>query len=228
MELKHLVQRFVYRIEPNPAGGFIARSTDPTVPPLEAPTREELQQKIQARLAQALGEVFPGLKVPLQDKRLSFNVHIDHKPGGGFSVHSDESGAPTIDPATQEKIDHYAEEVLGFVDKHFPHLSETLAAQINSKALEVFTTQSVRVAPAGNSSLGTSPSFPSGQPSTGNVGNFADAQLEATTIEKTLLNSAALSNAPIVPESSGSGKIFRFLLTLLILAALLYFFVYRR
>ena len=40
MELKRLITHFTYRIEPKPEGGFIAHATDPTVPPLEAPTRE--------------------------------------------------------------------------------------------------------------------------------------------------------------------------------------------
>jgi hypothetical protein len=48
MELKSLITHFTYRIEPKPAGGFITHTTNPTVPPLEAPTREELQRKIQA------------------------------------------------------------------------------------------------------------------------------------------------------------------------------------
>jgi hypothetical protein len=73
MELKHLIQRFSYRIEPKAEGGFIARATDPTVPPLEAPTREELQQKIQASLAAAMAEAFPGLKLPAESKQFKFD-----------------------------------------------------------------------------------------------------------------------------------------------------------
>jgi hypothetical protein len=37
-----------------------------------------------------------------------------------------------------------------------------------------------------------------------------------------------ISNAPITPERSGGGSIFMFLLTLLVLAALMYFFLYHR
>jgi hypothetical protein len=43
MELKRLISHFTYRIEPKPGGGFIAHPADPSVAPLEAPTREELQ-----------------------------------------------------------------------------------------------------------------------------------------------------------------------------------------
>ena len=68
MELKRLITHFTYRIEPKPEGGFIAHATDPTVPPLEAPTREELQRKIQANIAAGLASEFPGLKLPLENQ----------------------------------------------------------------------------------------------------------------------------------------------------------------
>src|ERR1700739_2706003 len=117
MQLKHLVTRFTYKIEPKPEGGFIARSTDPTVPPLEAPTREELQHKIEANMVAALGEAFTGLKLPAKNKQVKFEVHIERKPGGGFAVHSDELGTPVSDPGTQQKIDYFAEKVFVFFDK---------------------------------------------------------------------------------------------------------------
>src|SRR5205807_9887900 len=41
MEIKRLITHFTYRIEPKPEGGFIAHAADPSVPPLEASTREE-------------------------------------------------------------------------------------------------------------------------------------------------------------------------------------------
>src|ERR1700745_298775 len=107
MELKHLVQKFAYRIQPKPEGGFIARAPDPTVPPLEAPTREELQQKIQAKIVEGLGSAVPGLQLPaLQNRQGKWEVHSARKPGGGFTVHSARPGAPTGEPATQEKMDH--------------------------------------------------------------------------------------------------------------------------
>jgi hypothetical protein len=131
MELKHLIQRFSSRIEPKAEGGFIARATDPTAPPLEDPTREELQQKIQVSAA-AMAEAFPGLKLPAESKQFKFEVHIERKPEGGFAVHSAEPGKPGIEPATHEKIDHFAEGLLGFVDKTFPDLSKALAARVES------------------------------------------------------------------------------------------------
>src|SRR6266436_9651124 len=104
MEIKRLITHFTYRIEPKPEGGFIAHATDPTVPPLEAPTREELQQKIQAKLVAALGETFPGLRLPPAGKQVQVEFHIGRKQGGGFTVRSDEAGLPAVNQATHEKI----------------------------------------------------------------------------------------------------------------------------
>src|SRR2546427_8856862 len=88
MELKRIITKFIYRIEPKPEGGFIAHASDPSIPPLEAPTRLELQQKIQANISAALAAEFPGLKLPAENQELKFNFHIEAKPGGGFVIHS--------------------------------------------------------------------------------------------------------------------------------------------
>src|SRR6266478_9672244 len=87
-DLKRIISTFTYRIESNPEGGFIAHATDPSLPPLEATTREELQQKIQANIAAAVEAELPGLKLPLENKEVTFAFHIEHQPGGGFVLQS--------------------------------------------------------------------------------------------------------------------------------------------
>jgi hypothetical protein len=72
--------KLVYRIEPNPGGGFIARSADPKVAPLEAPTREELQQKIQAKIFDKLGTELSAMKLPA-DGQPGVAVQVERKPG---------------------------------------------------------------------------------------------------------------------------------------------------
>jgi hypothetical protein len=227
MKLQHLVQQFVYRIEPKPEGGFIARATDPTVPPLEAPTREELQQKIQAKVMAGLGEAFPGLQLRQPGQQIKLEMHIDREPGGGFSVHSDDPNAATVDPATHEKMDQFAEELLGFIDKHFPQLSEQIAAQVGGRDLKVFTTQGANVTVKGTSTATVSQFFrPAPSMQAGDT-PLQDARFQATTIESPLLHDAVLTNTPITPEASSSGAVLRFFLVLLVIAAMMYFYLHR-
>ena len=225
MDLKHLVQQFVYRIEPKPEGGFIARASDPTVPPLEAPTREELQQKIQAKLVTALGETFPGLRLPPAGKQVQVEFHIGRKAGGGFTVRSDEPGTPAVNQATHEKIDHYAEELLDFVDKHFPHLSETIEARVTSE-LQLMSNQQRDLGSMPGSVAYASSNFSSTRtPANNHV--RAGGTFDTSTIENPALNTTTIANTPITPEASNSGSVVRFILTLLIIAAIMYFYLHR-
>src|SRR5215468_7133396 len=207
MELKHIVQRCVYRIEPKPEGGFIARASDPSVAPIEGATREEVQQQIQSKLVATLGEAFPGLKIPEPGgKQVSYAMHVDRKPGGGFSVHTDNPGTPGFNPAAQEKFDHYAEELLGFVDKHFPHLSDQISAQVVGRELQVFTT---------TTSSSTKQSPPLSQlllPTQTMQARVQDAFADTGIIKNSGLDPALLTNAPITPAASKSGSMLRLVL----------------
>src|SRR6266853_615348 len=121
MELKRLISHFTYRIEPKPEGGFIAHPSDPTVPPLEASTREELQQKIQANIGAALAPEFPGLKLPLENNQLKFSFHVEHKPGGGFIFQSNDGTGPPIAGATHAHIaTHFPDQLATYLATHLP------------------------------------------------------------------------------------------------------------
>ena len=137
-------------------------------------------------------------------------------------------GAPTGEPATQEKIDHFAEELLGFVDKHFPDLSQALAAQVGGRDIKVFTTEQSSVTLQGNTLLGGAKGLLPTQPMQAADLKNGYARVEATTTENANINNAALANTPITPQASGNWKLFRYLLLLAMIAALLYFFVLRR
>jgi hypothetical protein len=226
MDFNYLTQKFVYRIEAKPEGGFIARAADPTVPPLEAATREELQQKIQAKVITALGERVAGLKIPVSSKQHGdWEFHIDRKPGGGFNVHSEQQGPSTVDPVTQQKVDHVAEELLGFVDKHFPDLSKALAEKVAGQNTKIFTEQG-HVTPAESSPLDGAQVLLPTRPLQASDGS--GGYIKPGAIENSSSNSAAFANTPITPEAGGNWKLFRLLLLLATVAALLYFFLLRR
>jgi len=210
MEIKRLITHFTYRIEPKPDGGFIAHATDPTVPPLEAPTREELQQKIQANIAAALAAEFPGLKLPLENKEVKFAFHIEHKPGGGFVLQSTDCKELPITGSTHAEIEnHFAEKVLGALGKHLmPEMSQALAGQLGSADVKVFVNRKV-------SSSTSSPTLGSGDASSMQVEN------------KNLSDLLNPTNSPIAPQPGTISPIVRFLLAVLIMLGLMYFFRHR-
>ena len=86
MDLKRLITHFTYQIEAKPEGGFIAHASDPTLEPLEAPTRMELQQKIQQNISAALANEFPGLKLPIQSQQLKMTFHVAVATGIGWAT----------------------------------------------------------------------------------------------------------------------------------------------
>src|ERR1700675_169389 len=219
MELKRLITQFTYRIEPKPEGGFIAHATDPTIPPLEAPTREELQRKIQTNIAACLASEFPGLKLPLENQQLKFAFHIERKPGGGFAIHSADPNAQPIEGAAHEEIEsHFAEKLIAFVGKHFvPELSQALAAQGSGDIKVIVNRTTGFTVNAGSHTIQTN-----GVPR-------EEAKLgDAKTVNASFGSvGGAIDSSPITPETSSSWAIFRFLLALFIIGAMMYFFLRR-
>lgn len=123
MELKRLITKVSYRIEPKPEGGFIARTSDPTDPPLEAPTREELVLQIQGKIAAAVNTEFPGLKLPTDSKKIALHIgktlnaqftptsaKLEWEPNAGNSVESGrkEKESVRFGPPSQGTRSNYA------------------------------------------------------------------------------------------------------------------------
>ena len=211
MDFKRLISHFTYRIEPKPEGGFIAHPSDPTVPPLEASTREELQQKIQANIGAALAAEFPGLKLPLENNQLKFSFHVEHKPGGGFIFQSTDGTGTPIEGATHAEIEsQFAEKVVGLLGKYLmPELSQALAGQLGSGDVKVLVNRKF--------------SFSAGSP-TPTLGDAGSIQSDSAKSTGTV-NPA--DNSPIIPERSSGGPILRFVLTLAIIAVLMFLFLRR-
>ena len=223
MELKRLITQFIYRIETKPEGGFIAHASDPNIPPLEAPTREELQQKIQAAIGASLAAQFPGLKLPLPGQEAKFNFHIESKPGGAFAIHSADPNAPPVE-GTQEQVEsHFAEKLITVAEKLSPELRQALAAQGISGNVKVFVSSKTLTLKGG--SQGFSLGLGRDLVPTGTTTQTGDDLAGVATTPGAGL-AGTISNAPIAPERSNS--LFRFLLPGLVVAMLLYFFLYHR
>jgi hypothetical protein len=210
MQLQRLVTHFTYRIEPNPDGGFIARATDPTTPPLEAASREELLQKIQAKIAANLASEFPGLKLLSLGKELKGAFHIERTPTGGFALHSADSNAPPIETDTHEGIEgHFAEKLIALLGKDITPELQALANQGKAGDIEI----SVKRKTWSTWSLSNRGSLPPGGSIQPDEAKIENASLRGT-----------IGNSPITPESRRSWII----LILPAVAALIYFFLYHR
>ena len=232
MELKDLISHFTYRIEPKPGGGFIAHPSDPNVAPLEAPTREELQKKIQENVLAGLSTQFPGLKLPLENQGVQFAFHIERKPQGGFVIHSSDPNAEPIEVLTHNDMEsRFAEKIVGFVGKHLtPELSQALAAQGNSGDIKVFVDPKTGVtvnAGSHNLTLGLARNLAAPTSISNTTPMFEAASAKSTDGISGRLG-GTIRNTPIAPEASGSGKLFRFVVLVAVAAALAYFFLHYR
>jgi hypothetical protein len=222
MDLQRLVTHFAYKIELKPEGGFIARATDPTVPPLEAPTREELQQKIQQNILSALSAEFPGFKLPPTGKHVEMSFHVERTPTGGFSIHSADPKTGIIETSDHREFEsHFLEKFLNLAGAHLaPEFCQALAAQAGPATVKVVVNNKTMFAT--NTSA---PKITFAPPETPPLATSGE---ESISFENPKANPAnlysTLDNKPITPETSNTGKVFGLFLLVLILGALTYFF----
>ena len=132
MDLKNLKTQVTYRIEPKPGGGFIARATDPAVPSIEAPTQEELQEKIRAQAFEKLGAEFPALKRLLENPPKPGQV-VRSKHSSTFVIRSTGNETEVTEVSTPEQKEEFAKELRGLVNQDFPELAQALAASDDTK-----------------------------------------------------------------------------------------------
>jgi hypothetical protein len=231
MELKRLISHFTYRIEPKPGGGFIAQPSDASVAALEAPTREGITEKIQESILAGLSAQFPDLKLPLENQNLQLAFHIERKPEGGFVIHSSNPNAEPIEVLNHDDMEsRFAEKIVGFVGEHLtPELSQALAAQGNSGEIKVVVNRKASLTVNAGShtfslALGRNPTAPNFISNTATTMEAADAK----PIDGSGRPGETISNSPISPEAGRSGKVFGFLLMVLVAAAVVYFFLHYR
>lgn len=223
MDLKKLVSQFAYRIEQKPDGGFIARASDPSIPPLEAPTREELLKLVQQKVLAGITTEFPDLKLALDGTQHQFAFHVERTPAGGFSIHSADPNAEVVHAATEHDLQtQVLEKILNAAGKRFlPQIAQAIAAQGNAAHLKVVVNKtSFKNAAPEEITLASPTSLPAQDvtPTT----RFDGASFTNADINKTILG-----GAPITPESSNFGKFLRLLPVILLLGILIYFLLHR-
>ena len=134
-------------------------------------------------------------------------------------AHSTDPSQPPIEGATREEVEqHLAERLAGALGSNLlPELSRALGKPSDSGDVKVFVNRkvgfSVNVGPR-KFTLGKVRGFPPVS-----IIQAQDVQNESGV--------DLAGNSPIVPEAAGNWRLFRFLLGLLALAALIYFFLHR-
>ena len=211
-DLKHLIQRIPFKIEPKPDGGFIARATDPTVPPIAAPTREELQQKILAAVRAEL----PELDIPGNGKKINVSLQVKTSNGGfSFSSNSGTSaGAANAADFTNPAL----EKLLSFASRHLaPELAKQLALQAGKASFKLTIDEQTAVGV-----------HPAAQGRT--FGSSKDPALQNPANDIPTLDAATgtIDGRPITPEPSNLGRIFKFIVWVMILGVLAYLYLLSR
>lgn len=212
MDLKRLVSHFAYKIEQKPEGGFIARATDPSVPALEAPTREEVIDKVRQNIMSTLSTEFPALKDAAAGKKIDLSFHVERTPAGGFEIHSNDPNAPVTAASNHQDLQsQLVEKFLNFAGQHVvPEFSKALAAQAakaGSSSVEVVIQRTT----FGKTDT---KAIKFGGPT---------ASFDTATQSPQINGVGTIDGAPITPESNSNWKWFGLML-LLIAAAVMYFF----
>jgi hypothetical protein len=224
MEIKRTISRIAYRIEPKPEGGFIARCSDPTVPPLEAASRFELEQQIKAKITAEMESQFPGLKIPFDESETKF-ITIETNPDGTSIAHPGETSWQSAEGGTKTAVEQWlTDKAVTLVEKNLPpELIEQLKRQqvdgkLKIALTKVSTDTKVRreyVVSNGSDLLSRFLKGP--QKNSG-------ALEPSTPVSSSFSNTSLDSNAPITAASSSS--FLRFLAAALVLIGLLFFFLY--
>jgi hypothetical protein len=216
MEIKRTISRIIYRIEPKPEGGFIARCDDPTVPPLEGASRFELEQQIKDKITSEVESQVPGLQISLEKKFISLDNKSD---GSSISQPGAEGGA-------KQAVEQWlTDKAAALVEKELPlELVEQLKNQKLSGDIKVKVTK-----------FGGKTNFRREYViSNGNAGQllsrFLGGQKNSGALEPTAPVSSSFSNTSLdgnSPISPASGSSFpRFLAAALVLIGIVFFLLY--
>lgn len=201
MELKHLTSKVTYKIEPNPSGGFIARSTDPSIAPIEAPTWVEMQKKLQTQIMGSIATQFPALNLPMLG---NFAGSDGGKTTSRTMISNTRDGEAAISrEATPEETTQFAEQFASIMQKNFPELAREISARVESSVPSQTGLQNHGAYTQTRPPLNSSPS--------------TDRDASQTTPE----------NRPIVPETNSAWKFVGICAVILAIALACFLYTHR-
>jgi hypothetical protein len=218
MEIKRTISRVIYRIEPKPEGGFIARCDDPTMPPLEAASRFELEQQIQDKITSEVESQIPGLKISLEKKFISLDPNGPVAQQSDISLQSSEGG-------TKKAVEQWlTDKAVKLVEKNLPpELVEQLKRRQVDGKIKIAVTKfgaegKVRREYTLSNGAGALSRLLKGTQKT------SGALEPSTPVSSSFSGTSLDGNSPITPTSSSS--FLRFLAAALVLMGVLFLFLY--
>jgi len=226
MDIANTVSRIAWRIERKPEGGYIARCSDTSVPPLEGATEAEVKEKVREQITAELAAKFPALKIDIS-KPLSKFASFDTKFDLAVSKPGDPS-AQTLEGGVKGAIEHWlTENAVAFVGSQLPpEVIEKLKAQAHEGKVNFTLTTTTRG--SGSSQVSTKTiSLGEGKPLTfGPQDQAASGALQPSApVSASFSNPQLDSGSPITPVSS-SNSFLRFVLAALVVLGLIFLFAH--
>jgi hypothetical protein len=220
-DFKTTIKRMFWRIEAKPEGGFIARCSDATVPPLEGATREELQKKIQEKLVSDLGSQFPGLALNL-GKPVTKSVSVVTLEKGSTAPESAAPAAQGVKGAIERWVTENAESMLE--NKFPPELVEQLKSQAVDGKMKIMITKTTTGGSGTLETRANTVSFggdklPFGPPSP--ASQAAGSLPPSSPVSASFSGSQLDTGSPITPVS-GSSSFLKVLFAALVVLGLLF------
>lgn len=212
IDLQRVITRIPFKMEPKPDGGYIARATDPTVPPIEAPTREELHQKILA----AISTEFPAFKIPANGTNTE--VSLELKTGNDEFFISNKPTTAIGTGNTHDLESRVLEKLLGVTAKHLtPELAKQLAAQAGTASFQVTVNNKTALR------INSGPNgLTFGAPKNSALPNAA------SDIPKLDAGAGVIDGQPITPEPSNITRAFKIIAWVIIVGAFAYLYFLSR
>jgi hypothetical protein len=222
MDIQKTNISFSYHIEEKPGGGFIAHTSDPTMETIEGATKQEIEQKVHARMNALFGAGLSGL---VRDKLLDglsaistssqISYRVEQKSGGGFVAHSSDPKLEMLEGATREEVaQKMKDSITALLGQQHPQIAEMIERAINQKL---------------NETHHTSFHFSLGSPSQVAQSNFSQSNFSQPTLSQPGLSQGSDSMGPILPadRSGMSGMIWRVIIALLV-GLVVYFLLHLR
>jgi hypothetical protein len=202
MDLKNIVTKESYQIEATPLGRYIARPNNPALETIEGATKEDVERQIDAKIEssveQALPESFGKFGLTGHRTTTKISYRIEEKPEGGFIARPSDPAMGILEGVSKEEVQQLVQEKMrSLLGQQIPDLSA------NPRNINMTVNSNVRFRLVSQNSSGQQSNSQPGLPPSG--GHAISVSLNVSSL----------------------GRIVRFVITVIVVSALVYFWRHR-